>query len=177
MHGSSWGEWNRKLSLGAGRLYHGRYKALLPPKAYGPEIWPLVLNDFFYPLRHGATAVGHNLVKYDLPGLSGILMRHGLEPLGDVRYVDTMPTDKVNGFQGKGLAEIAQQLGAGMPKGHMQPHDWEDFYLWDWPDISPARKQLLRDYQEADVRLLPIILDLERDRGWHPAAGVWKASR
>lgn len=105
------------------------------------------LEDFVRPIRDGALVVAHNGLKYDLPFLSGTLVKMGLQPLPPLMLHDTMRHLPANGYAySRGLGDMCKRFGI-RSKGSMSVFDWERAY-----DGIPEALEKLRRYNIGDVK-------------------------
>lgn len=100
-------------------------------------------------LLEADAVVTYNGDKYDLPKISGELLRHGLPPMPPVTSIDCIKTVKKQGYFMNRLGFIGPFLGLGKKVPH------EGFALWKAVDegCEKARKKMQR-YCIQDVRLL-----------------------
>lgn len=93
--------------------------------------------------------VTYNGDKYDLPKISGELLRHGMDPLPPVTSIDCIKTIKKQGFFMARLGFIGPFLGLGKKTEH------EGFALWKKVDEgNPQAQKKMQRYCIQDVRLL-----------------------
>lgn len=93
--------------------------------------------------------VTYNGDKYDLPKISGELLRHGMKPLPQVTSIDLIKNIKKQGFFMNRLGFIGPFLGLGRKLPH------EGFKLWKSVDEGDERARAkMRRYCIQDVRLL-----------------------
>lgn len=123
------------------------------------------------PLRQRCLVVTHNGPRYDLPLLSGTLIKMGLAPLPRLLVSDTY-----SGLPKRGrafsasLGNMAQRFGVDHQKGHMSEVDWDEVFAGDRDAL-----ERLRVYNVGDVmttltlrrRLIELNL-LRSPRVWTP---------
>jgi uncharacterized protein YprB with RNaseH-like and TPR domain len=129
------------LSIAGKHVGNGKAVYLAP----GFEDWEL--EDFVSPIREGAMVLTHNGPKYDLPFLSGSLIRAGLDPLPRLLVTDTYAHIPKRGSAfSASLGNITQRFAVTHQKGSMSEVEWDLAYHGD-PDAL-AR---LRRYNIGDV--------------------------
>jgi uncharacterized protein YprB with RNaseH-like and TPR domain len=123
-------------------------------------------------LLQADAVVTYNGDKYDLPKISGELLRHGLEPPPPVTSIDLIKTIKKQGFFRNSLGFVGPFLGLGNKIEH------EGFDLWKKVDNGDVRaQQKMRRYCIQDVKLL--VAMYERIKPFvknHPHIGLTSAN-
>jgi uncharacterized protein YprB with RNaseH-like and TPR domain len=105
------------------------------------------LEDFVSPMREGALIVTHNGPRYDLPFLSGTLIKMGLRPLPRLLISDTYAHFPKRGQAfSASLGNLAKRFGVEHQKGSMSEVDWDRAYAGE-----PQALQDLRQYNINDV--------------------------
>ena len=103
------------------------------------------LESFVVPIRRGVLVVTHN-GDYDLPLLSGTLMKMGLDPLPRVLFSDTYKHLPKRGRAfSASLGNLSQRFDISA-KGHMSEVDWDNVYAGE-----PKALKKLREYNIGDV--------------------------
>lgn len=115
--------------------------------------WTHTKEEMLYATREAIleadAVITYNGDKYDLPKISGELLRHGLDPLPPVTSIDLIKTIKKQGFFMNRLAFIGPFLGLGKKTSH------EGFELWKKVDEGDAKaRKKMTKYCIQDVRLL-----------------------
>jgi hypothetical protein len=87
--------------------------------------------------------VGHNVLRYDLPFLNGILIQHDLEPLPALRCIDTMGNFKTGYAYRNSLRAQCERYGVQLKQGSP---DWDKILMGDKDEWA-----LLKDYNVNDV--------------------------
>ena len=117
------------------------------PLYLGPGFSPKSLEKFVTPFRSGALIVTHNGPRYDLPFLSGTLIRLGLAPLPPLLVSDTYAHLPKRGQAfSASLGNLAQRFDVGREKGRMTEVDWDRAYHGDAEAL-----ERLREYNVGDV--------------------------
>jgi uncharacterized protein YprB with RNaseH-like and TPR domain len=136
-----------------------------------PGFLPEELDNFVGPLRQGAMVLTHNGPKYDLPFLSGSLIRAGLKPLPRLLVTDTYAhLPKRGAAFSASLGNMTKRFNVKAQKGAMSEYEWDLAYQGD-----PDALEKLRKYNIGDVlatialrkRLLELGL-LGPPRWWGP---------
>lgn len=127
----------------AGQVVGTRRMVYLAPGFSADE-----LDDFVQPLRAGAMVLTHNGPKYDLPFLSGSLIREGLRPLPRLLVTDTYAhLPKRGSAFSASLGNMTQRFDVKHRKGSMSEAEWDLAYQGD-----PDALEKLRRYNIGDVR-------------------------
>jgi hypothetical protein len=87
--------------------------------------------------------VGHNVCRYDLPFLSGVLVEHGLSPLPELQTQDTMSNLKTGRAYRNSLRAQCERYGVQLKQG---APDWDRILQGD-----KAEWDLLKSYNTNDV--------------------------
>jgi uncharacterized protein YprB with RNaseH-like and TPR domain len=149
----------------------GKYVAHREMYYLAPGFSAEALEGFVTPIRAGAIVLTHNGPKYDLPFLSGTLIRAGLEPLPSLLCIDTYAHLPKRGRAfSASLGNLTKRFGVRYQKGAMSEYDWDLVYQGD-----PEALERLRKYNTGDVlatialreRLLELGL-LGPPRPWRP---------
>ena len=128
------------LSIAGGNEKHISYLA--------PGFTAGALEDLIQPMRDGALVVTHNGFRYDLPFLSGSLIRLGLPPLPPILVSDTYAHLPRRGQAfSASLGNLTERFKVKHQKGHMSEVDWDEAYHGD-----PKALERLRLYNVGDVR-------------------------
>jgi hypothetical protein len=102
--------------------------------------------------------VGHNAIKFDLPLINGLMIHHGLDPLPDLRVIDTMNTLKTGQAYRNTLKAQCARYGVNM-KDSAPDWDlilqgnkaaWEDMAKYNLNDVV-STLQLERALAAADI--------------------------
>ena len=117
--------------------------------------------------------VGHNAARYDLPLLNGVLLAHGLDPLPEVRCIDTMNDLKTGLAYKNTLSAQCKRYDVTLKTGGP---DWDLVMFGD-----KAEWLRMQDYNVNDV---VCTLQLERAlaaaglpcpvRVWRPRKGYFR---
>jgi DNA polymerase III epsilon subunit-like protein len=91
----------------------------------------------------GLIVVGHNIARYDLGFLNGILVDHGLGPLPELQTQDTMNTLKTGRAYRNSLRAQCERYGVQLKQG---APDWDKILQGD-----EAEWDLLKSYNTNDV--------------------------
>ena len=113
-----------------------------------------IVEDLAVLIREADIVVGHNVDSFDIPMLNNRLFALGLEPLGNVRTVDTLTLARKSfRLASNKLDYLARLLGMG---GKMKTGFglWRACYLGD----EAALARMVR-YNRRDVVLLQAVLD------------------
>lgn len=86
--------------------------------------------------------VGHNLLRYDLPVLNGVLLGHGLEPLGSLHVQDTMGNLKTGLAIKNSLKAQCERYGIQLKTG---APDWDKIAAGDKVEWEKMREYNLND--------------------------------
>lgn len=165
-HAATWGnQYDGRIFFGAALRFDDEPDGMsyLRPHASADELklWMKPL------LEPNIIVVAHN-GTYDLTGLNGESVRHGLGTLPPVMLSDTLKHGpKVGQMFGRSLGNLCQMYG--LPdKGSMSRYDWDAAYRGeDWA------LQKVREYNMNDV---DCVLDLRRAmRGILSAPRMWKS--
>lgn len=149
----------------AGRELGGKMKYLAPGFSADE------LEEFVYPLRMGAIALTHNGPKYDLPMVSGTLMRYGLKPLPRLMVTDTYAHFPKRGQAfSASLGNLAQRFEVGKRKGSMSEAEWDAAYNGDPEALVKLRRYNCNDV-DTTIALRKRLLELNLlgpPRWWTP---------
>lgn len=109
----------------------------------------LMLQETRKAILEADAVVTYNGDKYDIPKISGELLRHNMEPLPPVTSIDLIKTVKKQGYFRNALGFVGPFLGLGSKVEH------EGFALWKKVDEGDERaRKKMRKYCIQDVRLL-----------------------
>lgn len=127
------------------------------------------LEEFVAPLRSGALIVTHNGPRYDLPFLSGTLVKLGLQPLPRLLVSDTYAHLPKRGQAfSASLGNMAQRFGVAHQKGSMSEVEWDAAYHGD-PDALAK----LETYNKGDVLTTLALRDRLLELGLLGAPRPW----
>ena len=123
--------------------------------------------------RKGTIVVGHNADKYDLPLLTGTLLKFGLPMLGTVLLSDTCShLPKLGSAMSKRLGDLSARLDLHNQKGSLGPYEWEAVY-----ERQEWALEALRAYNEADVLATHELWKSLSEKGWLSAPKSWRPSK
>jgi RNase_H superfamily len=149
----------------------GRYVDRGPMRYLAPGFSPDELEDFIEPLRSGSMALTHNGPKYDLPFLSGTLIRAGLRPLPKLLVTDTYAHLPKRGQAfSASLGNLTRRFDVRHQKGAMSEVAWDLAYQGDLGALEKLRRYNTRDVL-ATIALRERLLELGllgEPRWWTP---------
>lgn len=89
---------------------------------------------------------GHNILRYDLPVVSGHMVYAGLKPLGDTLAQDTqLHGPKAALSYSRSMENMGLMLGLPAGKHHMSNHDWKQVNTLDAHLVAGALERVTSD--------------------------------
>jgi len=162
-------DWTYRMMLTGALWTEDTGMTYLAPDFSGEE-----LDAWVQPLRaKGTLVVAHNGDKYDLPLLTGTLLKFGLPMLGTVLLSDTCShLPKMGSALSRKLGDLSARLDLHNQKGSLGPYEWEAVY-----ERQEWALEALEEYNVADV-LATYELWKELNRlGWLGPAKSWRARK